>query len=136
MSLGVSDGIVVDSFTSLDGADVYVCIGFTPRYVRAADDTNADEVYNVTTTGAIQSYTGGDILIYDEGQTRWELKSDGSDATGVYVDQAGADIAGQFITGTPEDGATIHTPAGFILDAASLIAAGAGDNAVSYLAIR
>jgi len=137
MSLGVSDGFVVDNFTALDAADVYVCIGFVPRYVRAADDTNADEVYNVTTTGAIQSYAGGDLLVYD-GVTnnRWNLKSDGSDATGVYVTQSGDDIADQFITGTPEDGAQIRTPAGFMLDSASTISAGAGDNSVDYLAIR
>lgn len=135
MSLGVSDGFIVGSFTSLDAADVYVCIGFNPRYVKVQDNTNTDEVFNVTTTGAIQTYAGGEKLIYSTSNTRWE-DSAGTDMTGVYVDQSGNDIADMFITGTPEDGTVIHTPPGFILDAASNIAAGAGDNNCEFLAIR
>ena len=137
MSLGVSDGFVVDNFTALDATDTYVCIGFVPRYVKATNGTQTDEVFNVTTTGIIQSYAGGDLLVYD-GVTnnRWNLKSDGSDATGVYLTQAGDDIADQFITGTPEDGAQIRTPAGFILDSTAEIPGTGTGGATDYIAIR
>ena len=91
-------------------------------------DTDIDRT--VLTADGISEYAGGDVLIYDGAtNNRWELKSDDSDATEVYVNgrykkEASGDndfqnYADHIIGDNPRDGMEITTAEGFKIGADS-----------------
>jgi hypothetical protein len=133
------------------GAAINVCLGFVPRYVKIwnlEDTTDLPElewhssmqavasaafgvlkktvagvVMSDLAAGGISSYAGGDVIVYDADDSRWETLA-GADASEVYLDgtynrDASGDAAyqcyGDFVCPDPRDGARVTTVPGFTL---------------------
>lgn len=133
------------------GAAINVCLGFRPSLVEifnledttdlphvvwhqsmavvasakfgVLDKTIAGVVKSDLAAGGISHYAGGDVMVYDAADSRWENAA-GASVEEVYVDgyynrSAAADAAyrcyGDRVCPDPRDGMTVTTVPGFTL---------------------
>jgi hypothetical protein len=133
------------------GAAIHVCLGFKPSVVQVFNLEDATDLPTLTwarsmagvsaaaggvkektaagltrallSSAGISHYDGGDTLIYDAGDGRWETTA-GADASEAYVNgfynrdassAAAYQTYGDYVIPVPTDGTTIKTTPGFTI---------------------